>query len=128
MMARCLVLLVSTSVLLNGDSPGLCAEQPANVSFREVLELAGVGEDKLSRLADVESFIDTDWSVVLQVLDRLKQFRTLPATGPIAVAMPEAWDGLDDELIGEIFEIQGRITSVATIPLTEKLAQLHGVR
>ena len=93
-----------------------------SASFREILELAETGTQVLAQLSEGREYNDTDWQTLLQVFNRLDQFRDLQPAAPAAPSFPEVWLAQPESQIGEVFEIEGWIDAIETIVLPEKWA------
>jgi len=91
--------------------------QPA--SFRVILELAGLGPEVLARVDDGPNYEQQDWQTLLQVFNRLQQFRDFKPL-PLDIRLAD-----EPRSLGEIFDLDGQIVSVEKLPLPEKLAELH---
>jgi len=115
----CLAALLVTNSSANDDKPQ---------SFRAILEAAEIAPKIFSQLNNDPNYSDQDWRLVLQVFHRLEQFRDLQPVEPSAKFAPPAFWSRDASQLGELLEIDGRITSVEEITLSETMAELYGQR
>ncbi len=116
------LLVIALAVLSVGS---VSAQDGESVNLREVLELAGVGPTRLKELPERAALTDADWQVLLQVMTRLEQFRELQPP-PRLSTLPPAWRNADEEAVGAVFDIEGRVTAVEAVALGEELAKITG--
>ncbi len=110
------VLAYGFAALLAGSS---FADEKRFGSFREVLELAGVGPEVLTQLSDGPDYEDADWQTLFRVLKRLEQFRDF------RVSSADPWQIDGESRLGEIFDVEGHVVSVKKISLSEEVTKLH---
>lgn len=94
-------------------------------SFRDLLQLADIDIEELKALENTAEFTEANWQTLLQVFDRLQQFRELPPLASRLATQPEFWHPSNDEAIGELYEIQGMIVGVEQIVLPESVLKLQ---
>lgn len=114
-------ILVATSIQM----PLAFAENGDRSSFRDILQLADIDTEKLKALEDAAGFTEANWQTLLQVFDRLEQFRELSPLASRMTNQPESWRSGKDEAIGELYEIQGKIVDVEQIALPESVLKLQ---
>jgi len=102
------------------------AEETGPESFRDILELSGVDADALAQFGKGPVYNDNDWQLLLQVSNRLQQFRALQTSEPLAVRFPEAWRSRRESSLGNLMDMEGQILSVEKLPLPELLAAQSG--
>ena len=111
----------ASSLVVLAISASLSAEKVTE-SFRAILELTGVGPSELAKLGDGTDISKKDWPTLWRVFDRMEQFRNLQPTDSHA-AFPGTWLAHREKSLGELFEIEGWITSVEKIQPSARNAE-----
>ncbi len=92
-------------------------------SFAEILESAGIGNQALNKLGQSREPSQADWQLLFQIIHRYKQFSGLPPVTPAATSFPEVWRLQPENCLGEIFELEGRVTRAVKVSPSDSLVR-----
>ncbi len=86
--------------------------------FRELLEIAGVGPDKIAAVSPT-GLTDADWEILAQLVRRLQQHDEADLA---RWTLPKQLE-FSSQSVGELFEVAGTVNRVETLPLPTTIAE-----
>jgi hypothetical protein len=93
-------------------------DKAQNGGFRELLEIAGVGPDKIAALSPTE-FSDADWETLAQIVRRLQQHNEVDLA---RWTLPKQ-NSFSSQLFGELFEVDGIVGQVESLAIPAAIAE-----
>ena len=96
---------------------GLHGQEDGDAVFRQVLQLAGLGPEKIESHFQETELKEVDWQLLSQLLARLEQYSAEQLAGWTS---PEA----DELAIGNLYQMKGKIAAVEQLELPAELLPL----
>jgi hypothetical protein len=115
--SRLIILAILLGLIASANR--LDAQENAKSDFRSVLEIAGLGPDRLADFTGRPDYSNEDWQLLVQLLSRLRQ-----SSVEQLASWAESWDEASEFEVGGLSQVAGKVVSVEIVMLPEEFAKL----